>query len=149
MNIKNKKNNKQIGEIGERVAIGELSKFGLDILLPMSDNLPFDFIVYTNNKFYKCQVKSTNEYTDTGSLRFSLTTNNWNTGLEYQYSEKDVDVIICCDLSNIYLFTFAEVKDKKNIYLRNDIPKNKQEKGINFTKDYIISEDRISKVFVA
>lgn len=144
----NVKNNKQIGEIGERVAIGELSKFGLDILLPMSDNLPFDFVVYTNNKFYKCQVKSTNERTDTGALRFSLTSNNWNTGVEYQYSENDVDVIICCDLNQIYLFPFSEVKGKKNIYLRDDLPKNGQTKGINFTKDYIISEDIISKVFI-
>ena len=38
-------NKKQLGEIGERIAIGELSKYGLDILLPMSDNLPFDIII--------------------------------------------------------------------------------------------------------
>lgn len=143
----NVKNNKQIGEIGERVAIGELSKFGLDILLPMSDNLPYDFVVYTNNKFYKCQVKSTNERNENDALRFSLTSNNWNKGTEHQYSEDDVDVLICCDLNQIYLFPFSEVKDKKNIYLRDSLPKNGQTKGINFTKDYIISEDRISKVF--
>ena len=29
-------NNKNKGEIGERIAIGELAKFGIDILLPMS-----------------------------------------------------------------------------------------------------------------
>ena len=144
MNIKN---NKQIGEIGERVAIGELSKFGLDILLPMSDNLPYDFVVYTNNKFYKCQVKSTNERNENDALRFSLTSNNWNKGTEHQYSENEVDVIICCDLNQIQLFPFSEVKDKKNICLRDSLPKNGQTKGINFTKDYIISEDRISKVF--
>lgn len=34
------RNNKQLGEMGERVAIGELAKYGIDVLLPMSDNLP-------------------------------------------------------------------------------------------------------------
>lgn len=143
------KNNKQIGEIGERIAIGELSKYGLDILLPMGDNLPFDFVVYTNNKFYKCQVKSTNERTENDSLRFNLTSNNWYSGEIHQYHDDEVDVLICCDLDKIYLFPFSEVKDKKNIYLRDTLPKNGQTKGINFTKDYIISEDRISKIFTA
>ena len=47
------KNNKHLGEIGERIVIGELSKYGLDIMLPMSDNLPFDFLIYYKGKFYK------------------------------------------------------------------------------------------------
>jgi len=70
------KNNKHLGEIGERIAIGELSKFGIDILLPMSDNLPFDFLAYVNNKFYKCQVKTTEDVNENNSYQFSLTSNN-------------------------------------------------------------------------
>jgi hypothetical protein len=141
------KNNKQIGEIGERVAIGELSKFGLDILLPMSDNLPYDFVVYLNNKFYKCQVKSTNSRDKEGSWRFSLTSNNWNKGIVHEYTKNDVDIIICCNLSQIFLFTFEEIEGKKNIYIRDTPPKNNQTKGINLSDDYIISEERILKVF--
>lgn len=53
INVDELRNKKQLGEIGERIAIGELSKYGLDILLPMSDNLPFDFVIYYNNKFYR------------------------------------------------------------------------------------------------
>ena len=56
INVDELRNKKQLGEIGE--AIGELSKYGLDILLPMSDNLPFDFVIYYNNKFYRTQVKA-------------------------------------------------------------------------------------------
>ena len=51
INVDELRNKKQLGEIGERIAIGELSKYRLDILLPMSDNLPFDFVIYYNNKF--------------------------------------------------------------------------------------------------
>ena len=50
------RNNKQLGEMGERVAIGELAKYGIDVLLPMSDNLPFDFVVFHNNKFFVTPV---------------------------------------------------------------------------------------------
>ena len=59
INVDELRNKKQLGEIGERIAIGELSKYRLDILLPMSDNLPFDFVIYYNNKFYRTQVKTT------------------------------------------------------------------------------------------
>lgn len=70
------RNNKQLGEMGERVAIGELAKYGIDVLLPMS-----------------------------------------------------------------------ELVDRRTITLRTETSKNGQVKGINFTKDYVISEDRISKIF--
>ena len=133
--------------MGERIAIGELSKYGLEILLPMGDNLPFDFVVYTNNKFYKCQVKTTYENTKNGSCRFSLTSNNWATKKVHKYNNDEVDVIICCDLKHIYLFSFSEVKNKSNIFLRDEPTKNGQVKGINLKKDYILTEERILKIF--
>ena len=142
------KNNKQIGEIGERIAIGELAKYGIDVCLPMSDNLPFDFVIYYNNKFFKCQVKSTAGLTENDSIRFSLTSNNWNKGTTHIYTENEIDIIICCDLKTIYLFKFEELKDKQNIILRETTPKNGQIKGINFTKDYIISKERIDQIFI-
>lgn len=45
INVDELRNKKQLGK---RIAIGELSKYGLDILLPMSDNLPFDFVIITS-----------------------------------------------------------------------------------------------------
>ena len=140
------KNHKQLGEIGERIAIGELAKFGIDILLPMSDNLPFDFVIVFDNKFYKCQVKTSTEKSENDSLRFSLTSNNWNQGTVHKYTKDEVDIIICCDLKTIYLFKFSEVEEKENIFIRETDTKNGQKKGIWFAKDYIISESRLSSV---
>lgn len=139
-------NNKQLGEIGERIAIGELSKYGLDILLPMSDNLPYDFVIYYNNKFYKCQVKTSTEISDTGALRFNLTSNNWNKGTVKIYNEAEIDILICCDLDSIYLFSFSEISGKQNIYLRYSPPKNGQVKGINLAKDYKISREKLLSI---
>lgn len=143
----NFKNNKQIGEIGERIAIGELSKYGLDIMLPMSDNLPFDFIVYVNNKFYKCQVKTTNSEIKTNSYRFSLTSNNWNKKTEYLYNKDDYDVLICCNLQTIFLFKYSDVENKKNICIREHLAKNNQTKGIHFYNECIISQERLKYIF--
>lgn len=140
------RNNKQLGEMGERVAIGELAKYGIDVLLPMSDNLPFDFVVF-HNKFFKCQVKTTDTKTENNSLCFSLVTNNWSNKETHKYTIDEVDVVICCDLDTIYLFPMSELVDRRTITLRTETPKNGQVKGINFTKDYVISEDRISKIF--
>lgn len=139
------RNNKQLGEMGERVAIGELAKYGIDVLLPMSDNLPFDFVVFHNNKFFKCQVKTTDTKTENNSL--CLVTNNWSNKETHKYTIDEVDVVICCDLDTIYLFPMSELIDRRTITLRTETPKNGQVKGINFTKDYVISEDRISKIF--
>lgn len=140
------KNYKQIGEIGERISIGELAKYGIDILLPMSDNLPFDYVAYHNNKLYKCQIKSTSGVNEYGSLEFSLTSNNWNKGTKTQYTSTDCDVIILCDLNTIYLFKQSELEGKQSICLK--FPNSGRiTKSTNLTIDYIISQDRINKVF--
>lgn len=139
-------NHKRIGEIGERIAIGELAKYGIDVLLPMSDNLPYDFVIYYNNKFYKCQVKTTNSKTNNNSLCFSIVSSNWYSKTIHKYSSNEVDIIICCDLKNIYLFSINEVNNKTKITIREEQSNNNQVKNINFAKDYIISEERIKQV---
>lgn len=122
INVDELRNKKQLGE---RIAIGELSKYGLDILLPMSDNLPFDFVIYYNNKFYRTQVKTVNN-----SLNFSLTSNNYNKGTVHKYNEDEIDIMICCDLHNIYIFPECDVANRNSI--REEPPANNQTKGINF-----------------
>lgn len=140
-------NRKQIGEIGERIAIGELAKFGIDVILPMSDNLPFDLVVYYNNKFYKCQVKTSRQTTPSGAIPFDISTNDWYKKTVHLYTSDEVDVWILCDLHNIYLFTYDELGGQKVISIRDSPTKNKQSKGVRYKSDYIISEKRIKEVF--
>lgn len=147
VDIESLRNKKQLGEIGERISIGELSKYGVDIILPMSDNLPFDFVVYYNNKFYKCQVKTTAKKTINGSLCFSLTSNNWNSGKIHKYDSNIVDVMVCCDLETIYLFPEKEVENKTIITIRKTKANNGQVKNIHFASDCVISKERIDYVF--
>lgn len=143
--INNFINKKNIGELGEQIAIGELGKYGINVAMPLSDNLPFDMIVYYNNKFFKCQVKSTNRYKN-GSCYFRLTSENGYLHKTHLYTKDEVDIFILCDLNNIYLFTFEEINGKNSITIRYDKP-NKQHNNINYAVDYIISSDRIEQVF--
>ena len=142
-------NSKNKGEIGERIAIGELAKFGIDVLIPLSDNLPFDFVVYYNDKMYKCQVKTSTSSgkQSTGSTEFELTSNNWNSKKIKKYTEDEVDIFILCDLNSIYLFPFEDLKGRSSISLRNETPKNGQVKNINLASNFIINESRIGQVF--
>lgn len=144
-----RKNNKQIGEKGERIAIGELAKFDIDVLIPMSDNLPYDFVIPMNNKFYRCQVKSstiTNENC-VGSIRYSLTSNNWYKRNIHKYTKNEVDIIICCDFKHIYLFKMEDVEGRSYITIRTEKSRNNQIKNMTFSEDCILSEKRIKEVF--
>ena len=142
------KNSKQLGEIGERIAIGELSKYGLDILLPMSDNLPFDFAIYYKNKIYRCQVKSSfkTSFESVGSVFFSLVSNNWQSKKTFIYNDCDIDLFILCDGNNIYLYKQKELQGKKSISIRMELPKNKQLKNTNLKEDVILSQQRLEQV---
>ena len=142
-------NYKNIGEIGERIAIGELAKYGIDVLIPLSDNLHYDFVIYKDNKFYKCQVKTSLQSSpeSEGSYRFSLVSSNWYSKTTYKYSKEDVDIFILCDGNNIYLYKYTDLKDKSSIYIRLKESENKQTKGVNFAKDSIISNERLKYLF--
>lgn len=142
-----KRNHKNVGERGERIAIGELAKYDIDVLTPMSDNLPFDLVVYHNNKFFKCQVKTSASFTKNGSISFSLRSNDWYAKTIHKYTNDEVDVFILCDLNNIYLVRYDEMEGKVNFTIRNTMPISKQVDGIHFASDYIISNKRIEEVF--
>lgn len=116
-------------------------------MLPLSDNLPFDLVVYYNNKFYKCQVKTSNRTTKEGATAFNITSNNWYTKTIHKYTQEEVDVWILCDTKNIFLVRFDENSSTETITLRETTPKNNQHKKVKFKKDYIISEKRIKETF--
>lgn len=141
------KNKKQFGEIGERIAIGELAKYNIDVILPLSDNLPFDLVVYYNNKFFKCQVKTSSKTTKEGSTTFNITTNNWYNHTIHKYTKEEVDVWILCDGKDIFLMRFDENESTSSISLRESPTKNNQKCKVKYKKDYIINEERIKKVF--
>lgn len=93
-------------------------------MLPLSDNLPFDLVVYHNNKFFKCQVKTSNRITKENSICFSITTNNWYSHKTHKYTKDEIDVWILCDGKDIFLMRFDENDTTGIITLRDIPPKN-------------------------
>jgi len=145
-NIKEFYNKKNIGELGEQIAIGELAKYGLQVIIPLSDNLPFDFVVFINNKFYKCQVKSTSNL-ENGFSKFRLISGNGYLHKYHKYTEDEIDVFILCDLNTIYLFKSKEILDKTETRIRYSMPLNNQTKNIIYASDCVISLKRIQEIF--
>ena len=142
-----RKNAKTLGDICQNCVIGELSKYGIGVAFPLSDNYRFDFIAITNDrKLFKIQVKgsTTHKY---GSVLFYLSSNNWQTGEKYNYNETQCDVIIGYDLSEhkTYIFSPKDFSDKSSISIRL-VPKNTLSTS-NDKDDFIISEKRIKEVF--
>lgn len=152
LNISENSNRKQLGEIGERITIGELAKLGIDVLLPLSDNLPFDLCLIYKNQIYKCQVKSSFQTNSddkaNNSVAFSLTSSNWYSKTQKSYTKEEVDLFLLCDGTNVYIFNFEELSKKKNIILRYSQSQNKQVKKVNFANDYLLSLERLEKILI-
>jgi len=142
-------NYKSIGEIGENCVIGDLSKYGLNIAIPLSDNLPYDFIVITNEKLFKVQVKTSTENKNKESISFSMRSNNWLKGTCKKYTVKDCDIIILYDLVEHKSFVLLpkDFNNKGSFIIRYKIAKTNNQYGINWWEDYIISNKRVKEVF--
>ena len=142
------KNAKSDGEKGQAIAIGELAKWDIDICLPMSDNLPFDFIIIYEDQLLKTQVKSGQRTPPacSGSIEFDLRSNNWHKKTYHKYTRKEIDTIILCDYKTIYLLEPHEWENRNSFTIRYNKPKNNQ-KNCHMVKDYIISKERIRKIF--
>lgn len=141
-------NGKQKGDIGQNCSIGILSKFGLGIAFPLSDNYPFDFIIIAGNSLFKAQVKSSSRIMN-DAVTFSFVGNNFYTGNKRDYNSQEIDVMICYDLrkDRAFLFSQKEIVGKLGISIRYTPPKNHQSHGVNLAETYEISKDRIAQIF--
>jgi len=141
-------NYKQIGDVGQNCAIGDLSKFGLGIAFPLSDNFPFDFIIIAGNKLFRAQVKSSSQHIN-GGVYFGIKSNSFYSGETKAYSEEDVDVVICYDLRDhkTYILVHKDIKGQKAFTIRFTPTKNNQTKNCHWHEKYILSKERVKEVF--
>jgi len=141
-------NYKSIGEIGQNCVIGDLSRYGIVMAVPLSDNIPFDLIAIINNSnLFRIQVKTSSRYRN-NVVKFALRTTNWRRGTTRTYTGTDCDVCVCYDLlnKNTFLLTKKDFLNRSHFSFRYKPPKNNN-KNINKSDDFIISEKRIKEVF--
>lgn len=127
---------KTIGIIGEQVLISEFIKKGFNVLTPIGDNLPYDFVVELEGRFIKIQVKTTEKVID-GCMIFQTNHSNPYTRVNHKYSKSEIDYfgLYCIENGFIGLIPIEEC-DSKAIKLRMVDTKNHQRKHVRFASDY-------------
>ena len=135
---------KEKGEKGERIAIGELAKFDINIAIPLSDNLPFDFIAIYNDKLYRVQVKSSERKGD--YTEFDMRTNNWYSKTSKKYTKNEIDIMLLCDYEYIFILSHNEFDNRGHFTIRYS--KEKQwGNNQHFFEDFVLSKKRIQETF--
>jgi len=140
-------NGKYFGEIGQNVAIGELSKFGIGVAIPLGDNLPFDLIAIVENRLYKLQVKSSSQGKEKESIVFDFSSNDFYAGTTKKYTKQEVDILVGVDLRDYRVYLFDKFEDQYSMTVRLSPPKNGQKKHMNWYEDFILNHLRIKKLF--
>ena len=141
-------NPKARGEKGQRIAIGELAKWDIDVAVPLTDNLPWDFIIIHHNNLFKAQVKSSKvtHQTAIGSISLDIRTNNWYKITHKRDTSDDCDIMILCDYQNVYILSLSDFTDRSNFSIRTQPSRNGQSKKMNMHDDFVISTKRIKQV---
>lgn len=140
-------NGKYFGEIGQNVVIGELSKYGVGIAIPLGDNLPFDLIAIVKNRLYKLQVKSSSQGIENESVMFDFASSDFYAGEVKRYSKQQIDFIVGVDLRTYRVYLFDEFEKKRTITLRLTPTKNNQRANSNWHEDFILDCSRIKELF--
>lgn len=141
-------NAKAKGEKAQNIVIGELAKLDIQVAIPLTDNLPWDFILIYKNKLYKVQVKSSDSILDSGAIAFDLRSNNWHAKTIKKYNCDDCDMMILYHFETGYCYLLGpdEFSDRSSFAIRKTSAVNGQVKKINMHNDYILSLDSLDKV---
>ena len=130
-------NSKDVGNLGEHIAIVELLKNDIIVSRPLGDNARYYLILDVNGVLYTCQVKSTNSATAklaTFSLESSQA-HRGGTGQQY-----NVDLFCCVDITNNKVLIVPNIDNISSIKIRYEPTENGQTKGINMWYDYTLEK---------
>ena len=114
-------NTKEIGLIGESLAITEFVKLGIPVYLPFGENTKCDLIIDIANKLYKCQVKTTERIiNDKFSVKLEIIRSNKTSNKSIYYTEEDINyfIIVCLENNFVGMLDIKEApKTQININL--------------------------------
>ena len=138
-------NAKRRGELGVRVVIGELAKLGIDVALPLSDNLPVDLICFLDDRLLRAQVKTSLTLRD-GCVSWSLRTTNWHRGTHRKYAAGEIDVVLLCDMAHVYVIGPRDFVNRRSFTIRIGPARNRQTRGIHDADAFRLSIERLRAV---
>lgn len=135
---------KHIGDIGESCCIGKLAELGVLVATPLSDNLPFDFIIIYKNKLLKCQVKTASAYRN-GAINFDLRSHHTSHNTKHTYDETMVDCFMLYSPKGYaYILGPEDFVGRTGFVIRVECAKNNQ-KG-NAHDEYVVTRKRLDNI---
>ena len=128
---------KQIGNIGVAAAIYAFSKYGINVLMPFDDNSSYDLVIYYDDKYYKIQVKTTLKNNNSEYMTFctNITNPHQKTNRIYLKNEVDFFFLHCVENGWNGLISYNDYHNRKEITIRNNIPKNNNFNNIILAED--------------
>lgn len=137
-------NSKNIGDLGEYVAITFLLSYGVNVYKSVGDNSPSDFIIDINNELLKIQVKTSNVKSDknkTGNvIIFPMCSSQVHRGKDKKrYSVKEVDYFIFYSPLHNKLLIYKNNGKEYSVVIRFN-ENTRQKKNVKFAKDFLLSD---------
>lgn len=130
-------NSKDVGMLGEQLAILECLILGIQVSKPLGDNARYDLILDINGTLYKCQVKSNNRQCEE-LVEFPLQSSQVHRGnRRIPYTSEILFLLVDLYKEKVYLYHNKD--NKTSVKLRYTPTLNNQIKGILWAKDYILS----------
>lgn len=132
---------KQLGNITEVAVMLEFLKLGYNVLTPYGDCERYDFVVDIQNKFYRIQVKTSQEKEEEGKIEFNSSSTHYSDGkcIHDSYTIEDIDYFATYYSGKCYLVPVEEA-GKRSTSLRFVPAKNGQTRGIKMASNYELEE---------
>ncbi len=125
-----------VGHRAEAAILAELVKRGYRVLLPFGVNQRYDLVLDCDGRFLRAQCK-------TGRLREgviqcstqSIQSNTRGTRWRSYTGDIDLFIVYCPQNDSVYVIPADEVPSRE-MYLRVNPPRNRQDKRVRWAKDY-------------
>lgn len=134
-----KHHTKAKGDLAVAKVVADLTEKGFDILLPLSEHLPFDLVAHKENNLYKIQVKfsSIKNGCITAHLYSTWADRNGSHRTYIDKSKVDFFAIYCGENNTCYYFNPSKFENTTQVILRLEPSKISGNLNIKFAKDFI------------
>lgn len=130
-------NTKQLGELTEQIVITELMKKGFVVLKPIGDNQRYDIVVNIFGGFKRIQIKTARYMNKVIKIMTANSQCTMKKRRIKKYTKEQIDSFIgyCYETEKMYYIPIDKAPSRE-ITLRINQTKNKQNKNIHYAKDF-------------
>ena len=129
------------GKTTELQVATEFMKRGYQVSQPLVSDSRYDFIVDINNKLIRLQVKTSKLKEDGAYIEFATSSSHTNTQrtVNHSYTADEIDYFATIHDNQCYIIS-VDLCGSRQQRLRITAPKNGNQRGSKFLKDYTIDK---------